>query len=229
MTVDLPLLLFGLLLLWFPRQWMRLGKTIGSRRRKTPLIPGIDDPSNQRESGDPRISFSREFSKIRNYFDLLRGGVGSLAIMGGMDIFPSIAPAPGDNALPLWGVETIKLAILFLGLAIQTTRYERHHVTFFAPIFYLGGLSLSLCTTWGAFLSFTLIWALNPMINGAKSFLLMYAIVMTSFALFFRDWDAEASISAFMLCFLPVLLSLLARRPLVVFSRKGTRSASDRA
>ncbi|MSU65812.1 MAG: hypothetical protein EXS38_06875 [Opitutus sp.] len=146
-----------------------------------------------------------------------------------MDIFPSISLAPGEDALPWWGVETVKLTILFLGLLVQTTRYERHHVTFFAPIFYLGGVSLSLCTTWSAILSFVLIWGLNPMLKGAKTFLLMYGIVMASLAVLFRGWEGEAPITAFMLCFLPVLLSLLARRPLVVFSRKGTRSASERA
>ena len=224
MTVNLPLLLFGLLLLWFPRQWMRLGMTVGSRRRKPSAPPRPDEPWDQRASGDPRINFRREFTKIRNYFDLLRGTAGGLAILGGQAMPSSLAIDP-SSGLPGWNAMAIKLGILGVGLLIQTLRYERQHLNFFAPVFFLTGLSVSLCSIWGALFAFVLIWGLNPMLGNAQAFLIVYGLAMAAFGIFLHEINRLLPIAAFLLCFLPVLLSLLAQRPLVIFSRKAVHPA----
>jgi MFS family permease len=223
MTVDLPLLLLGLALLWFPRQWMRLGLTITSRRRKSPA-QRTREPWSERPPGDPRVSFAREFSKGRNYFDLLRAAVGGLAVIGGLKIPASIALADTGTRVPAWQLLALKLAIVGVGLLIQTIRYERRHLAFFAPIFYLSGLTLSLCGPWAALFAFLLIWAINPMMGGAQGFLFAYAIAAMAFGLLFRDVGRSLAIAAFGFLFLPVLLSLLARKPLVVFTRKPVHS-----
>src|SRR5437762_2120354 len=94
MEFNWPYLLVGLVLLWFPRQWMRLGKLIGRPRRRSPRA---EEPWLRREPGDPQLSFRAEFAKARNYFDLLRGIAGGLAILGGLGISPGLRlaePAP---------------------------------------------------------------------------------------------------------------------------------------
>jgi hypothetical protein len=227
MTVNLPLLLFGLLVLWFPRQWMRFGLRIG-RRRKRSIARWPGEPWTQRESGDPKVGF-REFGKVRNYFDLLRAAAGGLAIIGGLKIPASISTAGSLAPIPSWQLLAFKLGIIVFGLLIQTVRYERRHLAFYAPIFYLAGLSISLCSAWSALFAFVLVWAINPMMRDAHAFLFVYGVALAGFGLLFRDVRWMLPVAAFLLCFLPVLLSLLTRRPLVVFTRKATHAPGAEA
>lgn len=220
MTVDLTQLLVGLLLLWFPRQWMRLGLSVGTRRRRTGGKADQLQPWERREPGDPRISFRLEFSKVRNYVDLLRAAAGGLAIVGGFGIQASLAPGGEGQALPAWQVLALQATILGLGVLTQILRYERRHVSLYPPIFYLSGLSLGLCSAWPALFAFVLIWGLNPMLGGPQGFLSLYALLLLVFGVLFRTHGLTLPMVASGLFFLPVLLSLLARRPLVNLTRK---------
>lgn len=220
MEVHVPLLIFGLLLLWFPRSWLRLGRVVGGRRRRS---SGPREPWKH-ERGDPRLSYD-EFGKARNYFDLLRAAVGGLAIVGSSLVQPAIAAAEGASRGAVRQVLVAKLAILLVGLLIQTLRYERRHVSFFAAVFFVAGLSVALCGPWAALFAFMLVWAVNPMFGNAEAFLAVYAILLAGFGVLFRDTSRLLVIGAFGLTLLPVLLALLSRRPLVVFSRKAVHVA----
>ena len=224
MFVNLPFLLLGLLLLWFPRRWMRLGAVFGRRKRKPRRE---DEPWIRREPGDPRLNFWREFRKPRNYFDFFRGAAGGLAIVGGENI-PSSLPLPedgGDHSLMLL---LAAMLILLVGLLIQTYRNENGRMTFFAPIFYLAGLSVCLVGSWGAVFAFALIWALNPLFGNPQAFLAVYGVVVTAFGLVLRDVAIDRTFTALFFAVLPVLLSLMTGRPLLVFSRKGFHVHEDR-
>jgi hypothetical protein len=224
MNLDLPQFLFGLVLLWFPRPWMRLGISVGRRRKGSGRKHHEEvEPWLRRESGDPRIDPRREARKVRNYFDLLRGLAGSIAILGGPFVVASLTAAEGASKVVAREVLALNLAILFVGLLIQTMRFERGRMTFFAPIFYLAGVSASLCSGWGALFAFLLIWGMNPMLGSAQGFLTVYGVLLCIFGLLFRGLTDKMPIAALGLCLLPVLLSLLARKPLVVFSRKAAR------
>ena len=62
------------------------------------------EPWKQVEPSDPRLNFRREFTKGRNYMDLLRAGVSGLAIIGGLEIPASISlDAEGSAVSPLKG------------------------------------------------------------------------------------------------------------------------------
>ncbi len=216
MTVHLPLLLLGIALLWFPRKWMRLGMIVGSRRQKSDRnTEGWRKP----EPGDPRLRFGTEFSKVRNYFDLLRGAVGSLALVGGPWIDPGLS-AEVANRTASKQVLALQAAILFVGLLIQTIRVERRHLSFCAPIFFLAGISVTLCGPWGAFFAFALVWAVNPMFGGAQGFLGLYSLLLGGFGAVLGHRGYALPIVAFLLSFAPVMLSLLSGRPLIVFTRK---------
>ncbi len=226
MLVDVPFLLFALLLLWFPRQWMRLGFSVRTRRAKAggPGDGRGKEPWKTREPGDPAVVFRAEFLKIRNYVDLLRGAAGSLAVMGGLNINPCLTLPDGATEAAGHGLLAVKLGILLVGLSIQMMRFERRRFIVFAPIFFLGGISVGLVGLNGALFAFIMIWAVSPMVGGPMGFLSIYALIVMGFGMFFLGTGNKLAIVALVYCFLPVLLSLLSRRPLVVLTRKGTRA-----
>jgi hypothetical protein len=190
------------------------------RRRRS---AGTIEPWNARGPGDPRVSFRAEFSKLRNYLDLLRSAVGSSAFAGGFGFEACIqAPDTGSRTAP-YLVIGLRAAVLLVGVLVQTTRIERKRVTFFPPIFYLAGLSLGLCDPRAAGFAFIFMWALNPMFGNAQGLLTGYALSLAGFGFLFRAPAYWTSGYAAALVFLPVLLSLLAQRPLIVLSRKPAR------
>jgi len=175
------------------------------------------------------MSFRSEFTKGRNYFDLLRATAGGLAIIGGLEIAAGIGPESAGADVPFWPVQATQLAIVTVGLLVQMVRFERSRLALFAPIFYLAGLSVSLCSPGAALFAFILIWALNPLFRSPRPFLGLYGLVAAGFGLLLGNLGWELPLAAFLLCFLPVLLSLLARRPLVVFTRKSAAPAATGA
>jgi hypothetical protein len=222
MIVNLPLLLLALLLLWFPRQWLRLGAVLVKRRsRSAGKIQSSQEPWNMREPGDLSVDFLTEFSKFRNYVDLIRAVAGSVCVVGGLHVEPCLTLAPDANPGQATGLLVLKGLMLLVALLIQTIRHEHRRFTFYPPIFFLGGLSMILCEPFGALFAFILIWAFNPVLRNAQGFLTVYAILMLAFGEYFSGWGDKSSMFAGFLCFLPVLLSLLAQRPLVIFARKG--------
>lgn len=216
--LNLPLLLLGIALLWLPRGWLRRGTTLFKRRKRRRET----EPWMTRETGDPAVNFRIEIAKFRNYVDLLRALAGCLVLMGGLGIEASLAA--GDHAPAGFELRLllVKAGILFVGLLIQMLRMERGHVSFFPPIFYLAGLSMGLCDIRGAIFAFVLIWSINPALGNAQGFLAVYAVLVTAFGLLFNRIGLRPPLAG-ALVFLPVLLSLLARRPLTILSRKGTR------
>jgi hypothetical protein len=224
MTVHLPFLLIAVVILWFPRQWLRLGFVFNKRRRSGDNVRAASEPWNTREPGDPRVRFVVEFSKFRNYVDLLRAGTGSIALAGGFGISPVFTLQEGAPRTALWTVIGLRSFILLVGLLVQTVRYEKRKFTFYPPIFFIAGLSLGLCQLNAEVAAFTLIWAVHIMFSGPQGFLMVYAVFIVGFGhLFSRQGDLSV-ILAGLLCFLPTLLSLLANRPLVIFSRKSTHA-----
>lgn len=223
-TVRLLFLLLGLVLLWFPRQWFRRGVSLFRRRRRKAAPAGrFVEPWNEREPGDPRVSFRAEFAKLRNYVDLLRGAAGSLVLFGGVGITPAIAVTPDASSTVVYQMLALRAVILLIGLLIQTVRHENGKFTFYPAIFYLAGLSVGLCDLRAAAFAFALIWAINPALPNAQGFLSVYALLIVAFGHLFA-WQSDRSVMyAGALCFLPVLLSLLAKRPLIIPARKAVR------
>lgn len=196
---------------------MRLGLVVGRHRRRSRKT---SEPWRNREAGDPRISFG-EFSKVRSYVDLLRAMVGGLTLFGSPFMQASLKVADATDRVAAREVLVLQIAILLIGSLIQTLRYERRHLTFYAAIFYIAGLSVCLCGPWGALFAFLLIWAVNPLFGNAQAFLSVYAVLLVVFGYLFGSGSILLVMAAFLICFLPVLLSLLTRRPLVVLARRA--------
>jgi hypothetical protein len=220
MVIHAPFFVIALLLLWFPRQWMRRGKVLRWGKRNNQRK---GDPWERRESGDPRVNARWEFRKARNYFDLLRGGAGAWALVGGHGATAALTLEQTEEPRARTVFLGVQFAVLLIGVAVQTGRRERGRLGFAPPIFYLAGVSFALCGPWAALLAFALIWALNPLLAGARTFLTMYAAVAGAFGWFLAESDQNLCVMLAVLCLFPVVASLLARRPLVVFSRRGFR------
>lgn len=231
MSVDYPFLVLAIALLWFPRQWLRLGAEFKSRPNGRSR-QSDNEPWNVREAGDPRISIKAEFSKFRNYVDLLRAAAGSLAFSSVLGLTPCLRISPVtaavvEGATPrnlAYVVLLIRVAILFVGLVVQTVRYNKRKLTLSPPIFYLAGLTVGMCDPWTALFAFVMIWAVNAMFGGAQSFLTVYAVVVAVFGYFMPTQGIILVIMAAGFCFFPVLLSLAVSRPLVILNQKVARN-----
>jgi hypothetical protein len=225
MTVSLPFFVGALVLLWFPRLWLRRGfARLTPARRRPVQQPHITEPWREREPGDPQINFRAEFTKIVNYADLLRAGLGGWLLWGGWGLPSALAVADDATPTTLAVAQGMRALVLLAGLLVQTMRREKERLSFFPPVFYLGGLSLALCDLPGAAFAFVLIWAVNPSLPNARVFLSLYAVLLLGFGRFFGGAGTQAVLLAAGLTFLPVLLSLLANRPLTVFARKAHRT-----
>ena len=183
-TVDLPFLLVAIALLWFPRHWLRLG-SVFKRRRSANAARAAKEPWNNREQGDPRVNFGAEFSKFRNYVDLLRAGAGSLALFGGLGITSCLGVAEGAPGNTGYAVIGLRALILLIGLLVQTVRFENNHLTFYPPIFYLAGLTVALSGYRAAGFAFVLIWAMSGSTFVETSFVTSGAMPLSTSVLIF--------------------------------------------
>lgn len=223
MILNLPLLILGVLLLWFPRHWMRRGVALLQRKRRSSGSERILEPWKDREPGDPRVNPRVEFAKFRNYLDLLRGLAGGLALWGGLGIEPAVAPAFGAARSVELQVLVAKCLLVTIGVVIQAVRRERVRLSFFPPIFFLAGLSGAMCSHQGAIFAFVAIWIVNAGLGSAQAFLTTYSLFLFAFGVLFSGFRSVPVLLVAGLAFVPVLLSLMAKRPLMIFTRKGSR------
>lgn len=214
----------ALVVLFFPRHALRRGASLIQRKRvRSAGSKRILEPWKDREPGDPRIAPGVEFLKPRNYLDLVRAGAGGVALWGGFYVPPALAadPAAGGR-MPLL-VLGMKCLITLLAVVIQSIRYEKVKVSFYPPIFFIGGLAVGAVGYQAAAFAFIGIWAVNAGISNAQGFLSVFAVLLLGFGLLFNGWRNIPSAAMAVAAFFPVLLSLMVRRPLMIFTRKGSR------
>jgi hypothetical protein len=117
----------------------------------------------------------------------------------------------------------LKCLITLVAVVIQSIRYQKVKVSFFPPIFFLGGLAVGTVGYQAAGFAFIGIWAVNAGISNAQGFLFVFALLLLGFGMLFNGWRSIPSAAMALAAFLPVLLSLMVRRPLMIFTRKGSR------
>lgn len=214
MTLLLPHLLLGVVLLFFPRTWMQKVVKIAKRQKKKAGVERLKDPWKNKEPGDPAVKFKTEFTKFRNYLDLLRAAVGSVVIWGGFGYSAAVAGG-GIKGL------AVKAVIMLVGVVIQATRLSGGRFSFFPPIFFVAGLLLGVSGWEVAVFAFILTWAMHGMVRNASWFLTLNAAIVYGFGAFFQGMFSLTVMLAAGLVFLPVLLSLLANRPLLIYTSRG--------
>ena len=227
MIIDLPYFILALAILWFPRQWLRFGR--GATRRLRWLRRSrrnLNEQLRTREPGEVRLTAANEFSKPRNYIDFLRALGGGLLIVGHGEweivaaIRPDAAAMEAAAETAGAGLDYLRMALLLVGVLIQFLRFEGR-LTFYAPIFYLGGLGLALCGVNAGLFAFVVCWTLNtaaPLLPAG--FLSLYALLIFMLGLLLRGLGDSYVVFMGAVCFLPVLVSLLARRSLAIFVKR---------
>lgn len=214
----------ALAVLFFPRNALRRGSfSFRRKRRRSGGSERILEPWKDREPGDPRVAPAVEFLKLRNYLDLIRAMAGGVALWGGFGVPPALTADPAaGGTMPLL-VLGLKCLITLVAVVIQSIRYEKDKVSFFPPIFFLGGLAVGTVGYQAAGFAFIGIWAVNAGISNAQGFLFVFALLLLGFGMLFNGWRSIPSAAMALAAFLPVLLSLMVRRPLMIFTRKGSR------
>lgn len=212
-TIHWPYFLLAAALLWFPRSWLRSGKRLLKKRHKPDDAlerlagVGANDPANK------SVQLGREFGNFRNYVDLLRALAGSYSLS-------HYALTGGESR---WTALGIQVAVLMVAVLIQSVRYDKR-LSFYAPIFFFVGMTTGFTGDYPALFAFALVLAVNPVIPNPWWFLSAFAIFMLPVAQFFES-DMLVTLVAVACVGLTPLLSLLLKRPLVIFTRKGRTSS----
>lgn len=209
MSVNYWLLPIALLLLWFPRQWLRFGGKVIAGPRRTP-----EDKAN-RDLRDVSIKYADELKKPRNWVDFLRAMTGSLAVA-----YACFDTAAGVEKMPVVEIFTLQAAIFVIAVLIQTVRIEGKFALV-APIFFLLGLSFGVIGWKAAAFACVTVWIVNLVLPGPGAFLFVFAGLEVCFGLLLpRQASLRGAILAAALSILPVLFSALTKRRLVKMNKK---------
>lgn len=211
LAINWPYLLIAVAMLWFPRQWLRTGARVLKKRRKPDGAMERLAGMGARDPEDKSVQPSREFANFRNYIDLFR------ALAGGYSLIQFAFVASGEEAGETMFI--LQGAILLVAVLIQTIRFDGR-ISFFAPIFYFVGLSVGATGHYAGLFAFLLVLAINPVIPNPRMFLTAYGLLLLPFGLAFGAALDLLGLTAGLLL-LPPLLSLLSKRPLVIFTRKA--------
>lgn len=218
MNIDWFYFVIALVLLWLPRQVLRFGGKVTRSAKKRRSVKDTN-PATVREPGDPSVSFLAEIRKLRNFVDFFRAGIGSAILVGafGLDAVWSAAEGATEQTQTL--VEYGRAAVLLVGVVVQMFRFETR-VTLFPPIFYLSGLTFALCGFYPALFALVLIWVINFALPNPSAFLSIYGLLAMTFGLLFQGLEDMLPFVAAFLMLLPVIVSLLMRRRLVLLTKR---------
>ncbi len=216
LTINWPYLLIAVAMLWFPRQWLRTGVRILKKRRKPDGAMERLAGMGARDPEDKSVQPAREFANFRNYIDLFRALAGAYSLS-------QFAFTAGTEDAEL-GAFIIQAVILLVAVLIQAVRHDGRF-SFFAPIFYFLGLSVGTSGHYTGLFAFALVLAINPVIPNPRMFLTAYGLLLLPFGLVFDAPMELVGLNA-ALILLPPLLSLLCKRPLVIFTKKAKTTAT---
>lgn len=210
LTINWPYLLIAVAMLWFPRQWLRTGARVLKKRHKPDGAMERLAGMGARDPEDKSVQPGREFANFRNYIDLFRALAGSY----GLSQFAFNAGTE-DAELAVFISQTV---ILLVAVLIQSVRFDGR-LSFFAPIFYFVGMSVGTSGIYTGLFAFALVLAINPVIPTPRMFLTAYSLLLLPFGFVFSA-PLDLLATNIVLILLPPLWSLLAKRPLVIFTRK---------
>ncbi len=211
MIVNYWILPFALLLLTFPRQWLRLGgKVIGRNAPRQSSLPAVE-----RDARDLSLKLKAEFVKVRNWVDLARAAAGSLAINYGC-----FSVAPGEAKIVASQILGLKAVLLVLAVVVQTIRIEQR-LQLSAPVFFILGLSFGLIGWPAALFACVAVWTFNQVIPTAAVFLAVFAGIELCFGLLLARGQYLYIILSAVLAFLPLIISGLSRRSLVRLNKSN--------
>lgn len=203
MLVNYWLLSIATLLLWFPRQWLRTGKSVAGlpapRRRAR----------EEHDPGDLSLRWREEFTKPRNWIDLLRAMIGGFAVVHICLDTTADAPRVMNHYLL-----AIKAVVLVVALMIQTMRLEAGRFSLVAPVFFIFGLTFVLAGWVAALFAIIMTWVINRVLASVGAFLCVFFALVLVFGLALSRSSMPLVLLASALAGLPVLLSTVMNRGL---------------
>lgn len=215
MLVNYWLLSVAVLLLWFPRQWLRVGRTVV-------VLPNLR--KRMQASHDPRdlsLRWREEFFKARNWVDLLR------AAIGGVGLVHVCVELSGSAVRELgFSVLIIKAMILVIAVALQTVRIEYKRMTLVAPVFFIFGLSFPLIGWMPALFAIIMVWVINRTLPTVSMFLFAFAALQLGFGYNLRYSSLMMVLLSAGLAWMPVLWSAATHRRLERMAKTRTSSRS---
>jgi hypothetical protein len=218
--IDYWLLSVALVLLWLPRQWLRLGKrsaksSKAARGKSARKNAGKDEPPFKESSSKLKVAFT----KPRNWIDLFRAMVGGFTVW--VMCFQMVDT---DNWVAAYHLDIItKSTVLVLAVLIQTLRYNGKF-SFVAPVFFLVGLSFGLMGWLSALFAFATIWVVDLVLSSLSALLLSYGVIIVFYGVLLPHTSITGVFLAAALPVLPVLLSATCKRRLTQLA-KTTKSA----
>ncbi len=216
LTIHWPYFLAALAMLWFPRQWLRTGKSILKRRRKPDGVLERLAGIGARDPEDRSVQAGKEFSNFRNYVDFFRALAGGYCL--GQFSFEAVGNEAAQNVF--WGQSLIML----VAVLIQTVRLDGR-LSFYAAIFYYVGLNTGVSAHYAGLFALALTLAINPVIPNPRLFLTAYGLLMLPFGFAFNADTKMLAVNVGLVLLIP-LVSLLSKRPVVIFSRKAKSSSA---
>ena len=215
MLFNLPYLLIGIVLLCWPRGWMRWGTR--KPRRRVEKERASAETHRDRLPGDQSLWLGEEFTKRRNWLDFLRALAGGYAVVVAGITLGGEGPVETAARFKELGLEGV---ILLVAVLAQTLRFEGK-LAFYPPIFFIGGLAFSVVGWQAALFAFIGVWAANLVLPSAAVFLFCYAGVLLILGVFFGASLPQAGLGAG-LALVPVLGALMTgRRLMAQFGRKA--------
>lgn len=213
MIVNYWLLPPALLLLWLPRQWLRLGKkVVHGPPQRNPVKPVVE-----RDAQDASISLKSEINKARNWVDFVRAAAGAVAInYACFSVELGAAKSLAPKIFALKGV------LLVLAVMVQVIRLESR-VRLVAPIFFVLGLSFGLIGWKPALFAFVAVWIFNRVLPSAGVFLIAAASFQVVFGMLLARGLFVYQLLSAGLAFLPLILSGMLKRPLVQLNKPSRR------
>jgi hypothetical protein len=215
LTINWPYLAIAAAVLFFPRSWLRAGKSVLKRRRKPDGALERLAGMGARDPDDRSVQPGREFKNFRNYLDFFRAMAGGYCLT--QFSFVTAGPNSDLNAL------LIEAGVMLVAVLIQTVRLEGR-LSFYAAIFFLVGMNIGSTGHYANLFAFALVLAINPVIPNPRMFLVAYGLLMLPFGLMLGADTRLVAVNTGLVLISP-LLSLLSRRPMVVFSRKAKSSS----
>jgi hypothetical protein len=197
-SVNYWLLPVAVFLLWFPRQWLRIGSSLPPRPKKR--------TRGELHNRKPRP----EYAKPRNWVDLCRALAGGCAVS-----YLCFEAIPGSAKSVGTQIFTLQAAILVLAVFIQSVRLGSAGFTLVAPVFFIAGLSFGLIGWEAAAFACVVGLILNQILPGPGVSLFVFGCLEIVFWMMLSRAPLKMGVLAVALAMIPVLMSGMMKRSLV--------------
>lgn len=214
MSNELIFLLTGLLLLWLPRGWLRVGKPSVTKKQR---LNRDEEVERQRQPSDHSLWIGDEFKRLRNWLDLFRGLAGGAAVLYSLPILVDrLLGVPGGTETKL--VLGLTGGLFLASTIIQMVRIEER-LSLTPPIFFLTGISFALLGPKTGLIAFVGIWAINVALPNPSIFMSVYGTMIILFGIVLGAGKPETLMMAGLFVF-PPFIAILFKRRLAQFKKR---------